>query len=103
MWSHLQRVEPLQRVLCCAASRCPGRTIATGPSFAMGRTFGTGPTLTTGSDTQMILSQIPATKYPHLHELTAKHVLSDEYAYSDEFIYGLELILDQLSVRKGLQ
>ena len=52
---------------------------------------------------QMILSQIPATKYPHLHELTAKHVLSDEYAYSDEFIYGLELILDQLSVRKGLQ
>jgi AcrR family transcriptional regulator len=43
-----------------------------------------------------IFSAIPADEYPHLAELTARHVLQPGYDYGDEFEYGLDLILDGL-------
>ena len=45
---------------------------------------------------QDIFSAIPADEYPHLAELTARHVLQPGYDYGDEFEYGLDLILDGL-------
>lgn len=43
-----------------------------------------------------IFSQMPPGAYPHLEELTTKHVLKPGYSYGDEFGFGLELILDAL-------
>ena len=45
---------------------------------------------------QDIFSAIPADEYPHLAELTARHLLQPGYDYGDEFEYGLDLILDGL-------
>ena len=45
---------------------------------------------------QAILEQLPADEYPHLAELTAKHVLQPGYDYGLEFEFGLDLILDGL-------
>jgi hypothetical protein len=42
------------------------------------------------------LRQFPARDYPHLAELTIKHVLQPGYDYADEFDFGLDLILDGL-------
>jgi AcrR family transcriptional regulator len=42
------------------------------------------------------LDQFPAEEYPHLAELTTKHVLQPGYDYGDEFEFGLDLILDGL-------
>ena len=42
------------------------------------------------------LDQFPAEEYPHLAELTAKHVLQPGYDYGNEFEFGLGLILDGL-------
>jgi AcrR family transcriptional regulator len=42
------------------------------------------------------LDHFPADEYPHLAELTAKHVLRPGYDYGDEFGFGLDLILDGL-------
>ena len=43
-----------------------------------------------------ILRQFPADTYPHLAELTMRHVLQSGYDYADEFRFGLDLILDGL-------
>ncbi len=43
-----------------------------------------------------ILASFPADKYPHLAELTARHVLQPGYDYGAEFEYGLDLLLDGL-------
>lgn len=51
---------------------------------------------------QDILASFPADKYPHLAELTARHVLQPGYDYGNEFEFGLDLILDGLErIRKG--
>ena len=42
---------------------------------------------------QSILAGMPADEYPHLTELTVKHVLKPGYDYGDEYGYGLDLIL----------
>jgi AcrR family transcriptional regulator len=42
------------------------------------------------------LDQFPAEEYPHLAELTTRHVLRPGYDYGDEFEFGLDLILDGL-------
>jgi hypothetical protein len=42
------------------------------------------------------LDQFPAGEYPHLAELTVKHVLQPGNDYGDEFEFGLKLILDGL-------
>jgi AcrR family transcriptional regulator len=44
----------------------------------------------------VMLAQLPASEYPYLHELMAKHVLPPGYNYADEFSYGLDLVLDAL-------
>lgn len=38
--------------------------------------------------------------FPHLAEMTVKHVLQPGYAHADEFDYGLDLILDGLEARR---
>ena len=51
---------------------------------------------------QDILASFPADRYPHLAELTARHVLQPGYDYGNEFEFGLDLILDGLErIRKG--
>ena len=51
---------------------------------------------------QDILASFPADRYPHLAELTARHVLQPGYDHGDEFEFGLDLILDGLErIRKG--
>ena len=45
---------------------------------------------------QAIMDQFPADDYPHLAELTAKHVLQPGYDYGNEYEFGLSLILDGL-------
>jgi AcrR family transcriptional regulator len=45
---------------------------------------------------QTMLQQFPADEYPHLAELTFKHVMKPGYDYGDEFEYGLDLIIDGL-------
>jgi AcrR family transcriptional regulator len=42
------------------------------------------------------LDHFPAEEYPHLAELTVKHVLRPGYDYGNEFGFGLDLILDGL-------
>ena len=49
---------------------------------------------------QTILQQFPTDEYPHLAELTTKHVLQPGYDYGDEYEFGLELILDGLQRRQ---
>ena len=41
-------------------------------------------------------ARAPAVEYPHLVELTTKHVLQPGYDHGNEFEYGLDLILDAL-------
>jgi AcrR family transcriptional regulator len=51
---------------------------------------------------QDILASFPADKYPHLAELTARHVLQPGFDYGNEFEFGLDLILDGLErIRKA--
>jgi AcrR family transcriptional regulator len=45
---------------------------------------------------QAFLAQFPAEEYPHLAELTVRHVLQPGYDYGDEYLFGLQLILDGL-------
>jgi AcrR family transcriptional regulator len=45
---------------------------------------------------QDILAGFPADDYPHLAELTTRHVLRPGYDYGAEFEFGLDLILDGL-------
>ena len=45
---------------------------------------------------QQILEQFPVDEYPHLAELTIKHVLQPGYDYGKEYEFGLDLILDGL-------
>ncbi|MFD0043733.1 TetR/AcrR family transcriptional regulator [Pseudarthrobacter scleromae] len=44
----------------------------------------------------VMLAQLPASEYPYLYELMAKHVLRPGYNYADEFSFGLDLVLDAL-------
>jgi len=48
---------------------------------------------------EALLEGLPAEEYPHLAELTERHVLQAGYSFSDEFEYGLELILEGLERR----
>ena len=54
----------------------------------------------TGEETadlaRMIMARFTPDEYPHLTELTVKHVLQPGYDYGDEFEFGLDLILDGL-------
>jgi hypothetical protein len=45
---------------------------------------------------QEIMARFASGQYPHLTELTVKHVLKPGYDYGNEFDYGLDLILDGL-------
>jgi AcrR family transcriptional regulator len=45
---------------------------------------------------EMIMAQFAAHEYPHLTELTVRHVLQPGYDYGDEYEFGLDLILDGL-------
>ncbi len=45
---------------------------------------------------EMIMAQFPPHEYPHLTELTVKHVLKPGYDYGEEYEFGLDLILDGL-------
>jgi AcrR family transcriptional regulator len=45
---------------------------------------------------QAMLKQMPPDEFPHLTELTVKHVLRPGYDYGDEYDFGLDLILDSL-------
>jgi AcrR family transcriptional regulator len=47
------------------------------------------------------LDAFPAEQFPHLAELTVRHVLQPGYAYGDEFGFGLELVLDGLERAVG--
>ena len=42
------------------------------------------------------LAHFPTETYPHLAELTTKHVLAPGYDFGNEFDFGLDLILDGL-------
>ena len=50
---------------------------------------------------QEIAAPMPADQYPHLHELTVRHILQPGYRYGDEFEIGLDLILDALERAAG--
>jgi AcrR family transcriptional regulator len=50
----------------------------------------------TAAMAETFLDQFPADQFPHLAELTTKHVLRPGYDYGDEFEFGLDLILDGL-------
>ena len=45
---------------------------------------------------QAIMARFTSGQYPHLTELTVKHVLQPGYDYGNEFEFGLDLILDGL-------
>ena len=45
---------------------------------------------------EAILARFPTETYPHLAELTTKHVLAPGYDFGNEFDFGLDLILDGL-------
>jgi AcrR family transcriptional regulator len=45
---------------------------------------------------RQMFARMPAGAYPHLTELTVRHILRPGYDYGDEFEYGLDLILDGL-------
>lgn len=44
-----------------------------------------------------IMQGFPQNEYPHLAELTSKHVLQPGYSFGAEFEFGLDLILDGLA------
>jgi AcrR family transcriptional regulator len=44
-----------------------------------------------------IIETMPTGEYPHLMELTTKHILKPGYDFGREFDYGLDLILDGLA------
>jgi len=50
---------------------------------------------------QEIAAQMPADQYPHLTELTMRHILQPGYHYGNEFEIGLDLILDALERAAG--
>jgi AcrR family transcriptional regulator len=50
---------------------------------------------------QEILARFPVGEYPHLAELTAKHVLQPGYDYGNEFSFGLDLILAGIERASG--
>ncbi|WP_258064386.1 TetR/AcrR family transcriptional regulator [Arthrobacter sp. ZGTC131] len=50
----------------------------------------------------VMLAQLPASEYPYLYELMAKHVLQPGYNYADEFSFGLDLVLDALERARDL-
>ena len=39
---------------------------------------------------------VPPDEYPHLTELTVKHVMQPGYDYGNEYVFGLDLILEGL-------
>ena len=45
---------------------------------------------------ETVVDTMPAHEYPHLMELTTKHVLQPGYDFGNEFEFGLNLILDGL-------
>jgi len=45
---------------------------------------------------KLLLTQLSSDEYPHLAELTVKHVLQTGYDHGNEFEFGLDLILDGL-------
>ena len=45
---------------------------------------------------RQMFARMPDGAYPHLTELTVRHILQPGYDYGDEFEYGLGLILDGL-------
>ena len=45
---------------------------------------------------QAIMTEFPASEYPHLTEIAVDHVLQPGYDYGDEYLFGLDLILDGL-------
>lgn len=45
---------------------------------------------------EAFLAHFPTQTYPHLAELTTKHVLAPGYDFANEFEFGLDLILDGL-------
>jgi len=45
---------------------------------------------------KLLLTQLSSDEYPHLAELTVKHVLQPGYDHGNEFEFGLDLILDGL-------
>jgi AcrR family transcriptional regulator len=45
---------------------------------------------------EMIMAQFPSDEYPHLAELTVKHVLQPGYDYGEEYEFGVDLVLDGL-------
>ena len=45
---------------------------------------------------KLLLTQLSSDEYPHLAELTVKHVLQTGYDHGNEFEFGLNLILDGL-------
>ncbi|WP_458780548.1 TetR/AcrR family transcriptional regulator [Arthrobacter sp. D3-16] len=51
----------------------------------------------------VMLAQLPASEYPYLYELMAKHVLRPGYNYADEFSFGLDLVLDALERARDLE
>jgi len=50
---------------------------------------------------ELILRELPAGEYPHLHEAIVDHVLTFGFDYADEFGFGLDLILDGLERMLG--
>lgn len=50
-----------------------------------------------------MLAQLPASDYPYLYELMAKHVLRPGYNYADEFSFGLNLVLDALERARDVE
>jgi hypothetical protein len=51
----------------------------------------------------VMLTQLPASEYPYLHELMAKHVLQPGYNYAEKFSFGLDLVLDALERARDLE
>ena len=45
--------------------------------------------------------EFTASEYPHLAEMLAQLVVGHDYDYGDEFGYGLDLVLDQLELRRA--
>ncbi|WP_295012388.1 TetR/AcrR family transcriptional regulator [uncultured Microbacterium sp.] len=45
--------------------------------------------------------EVTASEYPYLAEMLAQMVVGHDYDYGDEFEYGLDLVLDQLELRRA--
>lgn len=57
----------------------------------------------TGPDAFAEGLELSAADYPHLAEMLEQMVVGHDYAFGDEFDYGLDLVLDQLEVRRAAQ